>query len=109
MKRFLSCAVALIFVAVFQMAAAGNDISSDVVAIDHDARQLSVAWHNDTTKVVHWNPETKITVLETGDKAKAAAIHVGSYLRIKGEEKDGKFIAAEIEIWEAAESMPQSL
>jgi hypothetical protein len=36
-----------------------------------------------------------------------ADIHVGSYLRIKGEERDGVFVAAEITIW-LAESKPAS-
>jgi hypothetical protein len=80
-------------------------VESSVLAIDQKKEQLSLDWMNDTTKVIHWNHDTKFSVLETGAAAKPAAIHVGSYLRIKGEEQDGTFVATEIVIW-LAESKP---
>jgi hypothetical protein len=95
--------VALIALTATVVLAEGLD--SNVVAIDQKKHQLSLDWLNDTTKVVLWNAETKFTVLETGAASKPAEIHVGSYLRIKGEERDGVFVAAEITIW-LAESKP---
>ena len=95
--------VALIALTATVVLAEGLD--SNVVAIDQKKHQLSLDWLNDTTKVVLWNAETKFTVLETGAASKPTEIHVGSYLRIKGEERDGAFVAAEITIW-LAESKP---
>ena len=80
-------------------------LASNVLAIDQKGEQLSLDWMNDSAKVVHWNHDTKFSVLETGATAKPTAIHVGSYLRIKGEERDGVFVASEIVIW-LAESKP---
>ena len=74
-------------------------VESNVVAIDQKKEQLSLDWMNDTTKVIHWNHDTKFSVLETGAAAKPAAIHIGSYLRIKGEDQNGAFVATEIVIW----------
>ena len=85
--------------------ALAEGLASDVVAIDQKKQQLSLDWLNDGIKVVHWNAETKFSILETGAVAKPVDIHVGSYLRIKGEERDGSFVAAEITIW-LAESKP---
>ena len=80
-------------------------LASNVVAIDQKAEQLSLDWMNDSAKVVHWNHDTKFSILETGASSKSTAIHIGSYLRIKGEERDGIFVASEIVIW-LAESKP---
>jgi hypothetical protein len=80
-------------------------VDSNVVAIDQKKQRLSLDWMNDTTKVIHWNADTKFSVLDTGKAAKPGDIHVGSYLRIKGEEKNEVFLATEIVIW-LAESKP---
>jgi hypothetical protein len=74
-------------------------VESNVVAIDQKKEQLSLDWMNDTTKVIHWNHDTKFSVLETGAASKPTAIRIGSYLRIKGEEQNGAFVATEIVIW----------
>jgi hypothetical protein len=86
-------------------ALAAEGLASNVVAIDRQKQQLSLDWLDDSVKVVHWDAKTKFTVLETGAKAAPADIHVGTYLRIKGEDSDGSFVASEIVIW-LAESKP---
>lgn len=101
MKGLRICAVLIAF-AFALSAGAEEDISSDVVAIDHKLKQLTLDWHNDTKRLVHWTSKTKITVLETGKSAPDTELRVGSYLRIQGTEKDGKFTAREIEIFEGA-------
>ena len=83
----------------------GEGLASNVLAIDQKKQQLSLDWMNDTAKIVHWNHDTKFSVLETGAASKSADIHVGSYLRIKGEDQGDTFVATEIVIW-LAESKP---
>jgi len=80
-------------------ALAAEGLDSNVVAIDLKKQQLSLDWLNDSVKVVQCNAKTKFTVLETGAKAAPADIHIGTYLRIKGEESNGSFVATEIVIW----------
>jgi hypothetical protein len=99
-KRFRGYAVILLILSMAQSALAAG-IASNVVSIDHKHSQLSLDWDNGTKKIVAWTPKTKFSVLETSKVAKPEDIHVGSYLRIEGEEKDGKFLATEIVIWEA--------
>jgi len=89
---------AFLFVLIAGIASA-EGLSSDFFAIDQKTQQLSLDWMNDTTKVVHWNTKTTFVVLETGKASKPADIHVGSYLRIDGEEQDGLFVATKITIW----------
>jgi len=99
------CAAGAVMMALLSNVVLAEGLESNVVAIDQKKQQLSLDWMNDGTKVVHWNSETRFAVLETGASSKPTAIHVGSYLRIKGEERDGSFVASEITIW-LAESKP---
>jgi hypothetical protein len=103
-KTYGICAV-IALIGLTATIALAEGLDSNVVAIDQKKHQLSLDWMNDTTKVVQWNQETKFSVLETGAASKPAEIHVGSYLRIKGEERDGLFVATEVKIW-LAESKP---
>ena len=103
-KRFRGYAAILLILSVAQ-SGLGAGIQSNVVSIDLKHSHLSLDWDNGTKKLVAWTPKTKFLVLETGKAAKPDDIHIGSYLRIQGEESDGKFLATEIVIWEA-ESHP---
>jgi hypothetical protein len=90
-----------------EFATAEEDITAHVLTIDRPARCLEIDWHNDTRKEVCWTDATRFTVLETEQEATADEIRVGSYLHVRGEERDGVLHAASIEIWESA-ARPES-
>lgn len=105
MRRHFRGYAAILLILSMAQGVLAEGIASNVVSIDHKHSQLSLDWDNATKKTVAWTTKTKFSILETGKMAKPEDIHIGSYLRIQGEEKDGKFIATEIVIWEA-ESHP---
>jgi hypothetical protein len=94
--------VALCSLVVLSGGAKAADVSAHALEVDQKAKCLALDWDNDTKKRVCWSAQTKFSVLETKEVAKPADVRVGSYLRIKGEEKDGTLWAAEIVIWKAA-------
>lgn len=102
--RLRVCAAVFMILSFAQIGSA-EGIASNVVSIDQKQSRLSLDWNNGTKKTVLWTPKTKFSVLETGKAAKPADIHIGSYLRIEGQEKADTFVATAIVIWEA-ESVP---
>jgi hypothetical protein len=106
MKRLDYFVTAFVLSAI-SLPAFAEGITSHVVSIDHEKNQITVEWHNETTRVVHWTGATTFSILETRKRATPADIRSGSFLRIQGEETEGNYIATEIVIW-IEESNPES-